>query len=190
MAGEMVALTRTMLGHTRWEIQQLWLLPSADGHGVMEGPGVHPPADGAVSPKLFPALKPLQWCFHLLPLKAPHAPEMSLWVSFMSSLCQPQLSRVSVVQGGSEVQPHGLAMALWREELLRTLLLCGCRSDLSKLLLGRNQATGHDFSWRYSFSLLKTLLIFFFFFFPTEFKGTWGSPTPTKAKPLGSAAES
>lgn len=188
MAGEMVALTRTMLGHTRWEIQQLWLLPSADGHGVMEGPGVHPPADGAVSPKLFPALKPLQWCFHLLPLKAPHAPEMSLWVSFMSSLCQPQLSRVSVVQGGSEVQPHGLAMALWREELLHTLLLCGCRSDLSKLLLGRNQATGHDFSWRYSFSLLKTLLIFFFF--PTEFKGTWGSPTPTKAKPLGSAAES
>lgn len=62
-------------------------------------------------------------------------------------------------------------------------LLCRHGSDLSKLLLAGSQTTGHSFSWPYFFFLLETPVDFFFS--PIEFKGTWGSPSPTKAKPPG-----
>lgn len=82
-----------------------------------------------------------------LSLKACHVPEMSPWMSLMSSVYQPQLLQ------GSEVELHGLAVALRRgfSMTLHVPLFCGHGSDLSKLLLGGSQATGHSFSWPYSF---------------------------------------
>lgn len=74
----------------------------------------------------------------------------------MSSLYQPQLPQ------GSEVELNGLAVALWRgfSMTLHIPLLCRHGSDLSKLLLGGSQATGHSLIL---FSQLKTPIDFSFF---------------------------
>lgn len=80
-------------------------------------------------------------------------------MSLVSSLYQPQLPR------GSEVELHGLAVALRRgfSMTLHIPLLCGHGSDLSKLLLGGSQATGHSFSQPYSLFLAQTPVDFSFF---------------------------
>lgn len=140
-SGKKVALTRTMLDCTRQELQQPWLLPCASG-----GTWGSFPCAWYYFTQAHPCIQtPSMWlpCLEPLPLKACHAPVMSPWMFLMSSLYQPQLPR------GSEVELHGLAVALQRgfSMTLHIPLRCGHGSDLSKLLLRRSQATGHSFSF-------------------------------------------
>ncbi|XP_050167487.1 uncharacterized protein LOC126637960 [Myiozetetes cayanensis] len=173
-----------MLGRTKWELQRAQQFPCADGGTGGSLPGgwdyfsqAHPCTQ--TPPMGLPSLE-------LLPLEAPHAPEMSPWMSLRSPLCQhsrPEALRCSHMDG-----PRLSALRRGFSMTLHTPLLRGHGSDLSKLLLGGSQVICHGFSWPDSLSQLKKLLLISFFF-PSESRAAWGSPEPAKAKPLGRAVE-